>query len=264
MVRMQDTCLTNRISTTRRSMAALWLTTLTAVTFGFASAAVSQETLLTFQGQVTSVNDDVSLAGNSSLYPNQPFDFTILIDSSQGGTIVDSNGVTQPTTTLSDPAYPGFYENAFYVEFVGGNRIWNPAFASNGAGSANYGGSTTPVYTFPLDPLNPSSVISVTNSPWGALIMAGGQPDAHWFFEIETTAATLDAADPRNWQVGETFDAVNNATLDGQLSEVDGLVTLTGISPVPEPSALALGNLAFAAIALARLSKRHWFFNTDR
>lgn len=272
---MRSVCLLKQIlATVKRevvSRAAAFV--FAATTFGFASAALSQGVLLTFQGQVTTVKHDTSLASDSGLYPNQPFNFTIFINPSQGGTVVDANGVTQSTTTLSDPAFPGLYENAFYAEFAGGNRIWNSSFAGNGAGSANYGGSTTPVLTFPVDPFDPTSLISVTNSPWGVLIMAGGPSDnplTHWFFEIETTAATLNAADPRNWQVGETFDAINKATLNGLLSEVDGTVTLTGISsgasavsPVPEPSTFALGSLAVGLMALVRLNRRRRFLNTD-
>lgn len=230
----------------------------TAIVFSFISFAAAQGTVLTFQGQVTGVSGDTSLADSSGLYPNQTFDFTILVNSAQAGTYVDENGVTQSINTMSDPTLPGFYENAFYTEFENGNRMWNPAFASNGYGSANYGSSTSPV--FPLDPLEPLSDSNTgTGSPWGALIVASGDGDnAHWFFEVSYTADTLDAANPLNWQIGETFDVVNKATLDGQFSQVNGTVTLTGISsqlsPVPEPSTLALGSLAFGLIALFRAS----------
>jgi hypothetical protein len=223
---------------------------------GFDSLSFAQGTVLTFQGQVTSVSGDTSLADSSGLYPNQTFDFTLLINSAQTGTYVDENGVTQSINTMSDPTLPGFYENAFYAAFENGNRMWNPAFASNGYGSANYGSSTAPV--FPLDPLEPLSDSNTgTGSPWGALIMASGDGDnAHWFFEVSYTADTLDAANPLNWRVGEIFDVINKATLDGQFSQVNGSVTLTGISPevspVPEPSAFALLGLGTAAILIRR------------
>jgi len=277
MVKMQGTFATNRISAMRRNVAVLWMVIFTVAVFSFASTVFAQETLLTFQGQVTSVSGDASLAGSSSLYPNQTFDFAILISSAQAGTYVDANGVTQPITTLSDPSLPGFYENAFLVNFDSGNRIWNPAFAGNGAGNVNYGSSTTPIYTFPGDPFDPNSTISVTQAPWGALIMGGGSSDASWFFEVETTANTLSAADPRNWQVGETFNAINQATLNGQFSAVDGTVTLTGISPeissaissgvspVPEPSSFALCSLAFGLIAIVRAIRKSFLLrSTDK
>jgi hypothetical protein len=222
----------------------------------FGTKASAQGVAYTFQGSVTGVSGDPSLAADSNLYYNQQLDFTILINSAQSGTYVDSNGVTQSIHNLSDPTYPGFYENAFYASFANGTRIWNPAFAGNGAGSANYGSSTTPIYTFPIDPIDANSpLISVTNSPWGALIMAGGEGSSSWFFEVSLTATTMDAANPLNWQVGQTLAVINSASLNGDLSTIDGTVTLTGISPqpspVPEPSTLALGSLAVVLIAIA-------------
>jgi hypothetical protein len=225
----------------------------------FVPKASAQGMVYTFQGGVTGMSGDPSLADNSNLYYNQQLDFAILINSAQSGTYVDSNGVTQSIHNLSDPTYPGFYENAFYASFANGTRIWNPAFAANGAGSANYGGSTTPIYTFPIDPQDANSpLISVTNSPWGTLIMAGGEGNSSWFFEVSLTAATMDAANPLNWQVGQTLDVINSASLNGELSTINGTVTLTGISsevsPVPEPSTFALGGLALGLIALFRAS----------
>jgi len=122
---------------------------------------------------------------------------------------------------------------------------------------------------FPIDPIDANSpLISVTNSPWGALIMAGGEGSSSWFFEVSLTADTMDAANPLNWQVGQTLDVINSASLNGDLSTIDGTVTLTGISspqasPVPEPSTLALGSLAVVLIAFVIRKKSPRFLERN-
>ena len=108
------------------------------LSFLSAASTHGQASLLRFEGHVGGVSGDSTLASDSNLYLGQPFNFTVLIDPSRNGTYVNPSGNIQPINAFSDPAYPGFYENAFHVEFIGGNRIWNPGLAGDGYGTANY------------------------------------------------------------------------------------------------------------------------------
>lgn len=219
-----------------------------------------QASLLRFEGHVGGVSGDSTLAGDSNLYMGQPFNFTVLIDPSRVGTYVDTSGNVQPINAFSDPAYPGFYENAFHVEFIGGNRIWNPGLAGYGYGTANYASYTTPIVSILTDPMDTNSGTLVTNAPWGVLIMSGSSSDnllTHfWNLEIGKDAETLSAANPSNWNVGEVFSAVNRASFDGRFSTVGGMVTLIEISPVPEPSIHSLSVILVGLIGMRRILKQ--------
>ena len=217
----------------------------------FAAGSVfAQGMIYTFQGQTTSESGSAGLINDSALYPNQPFNFVVSVFPSQAGTFVDSNGVTHPINSLSDPAFPGLYENAFLVGFQSGSRLWSPVFAGFGFESTSYGGVTTPIQTFPVDPQDPNSpIISVTNAPLGLLLMSGSQADGSlnsWVFKVTLTAGTLDAANPLHWQIGQTLAVVNTAFLNGNFSRIRGTVTLVDISDVPEPGVFTL--LVFMAI----------------
>ena len=193
--------------------------------FGFAFLAHGQGRILTFEGLVTRVPWDLSgLAYEANLYPGQAFSVSVLIDPSRPGIFGDTNGVTLVITNYARADWPGFYQNAFYVAFIAGTRMWDPALAGDGPYSANYGSSTVPINPPPIP-----------DRPFGILLVAGGpNVSNHWVIHIEKVAETLAEADPRNWQVGQTFYAYNKSTVDYALADVEAAVTLTSIAPEPD------------------------------
>ena len=110
------------------------------------------------------------------------------------------------------------------------------------------------------DPFDPGTLVSITNAPWGLLLMGATAADGSlnsWNFKISLTAGTLSSANPLNWQVGQSVDVINTAVLNGDMSRVLGTVTLVDISPVPEPSTLAFSFLsAFCLRFFYNLNKK--------
>ena len=193
--------------------------------FGFTFLAFCQGKILTFEGHVTRVPLDFSgLAWKANFYQGQVFSISLLIDPSTPGTFVDTNSVSLPIAELANPLWPGFYENAFYVGFVSGTRMWDSALVGEGPYSANYGGSA--IFNFPPP---------IPQYPFGTLVVAGGpNVSNHWVIGIEKVAETLAEADPRNWQIGDIFDAHNKCTINYAFSDVEVTVTLTSIALEPD------------------------------
>jgi hypothetical protein len=210
-----------------------------------------------FAGTVTDVPSDASgLALNQGYYPSQPFNFTLLVDPEAAGLALGIGGELEPVTGWQDPQWPGFYENAFFVEFVEGDRLRLPSVDEESR--ANYGGSTTPIETFYPDPSDPTTAFTVTNPPLGLLIVAGGAVDdlsQHWFLSTEQESGTLIDADPRNWQVGDQLIVMNSLRIGSDFAEIRAAVTLQEIIPVPEPSLAALSLIVTVAIARARRNR---------
>src|SRR5207245_1011627 len=100
----------------------------------------------------------------------------------------------------------------------------DPALEGDGPYSANYGGSAVPINPPPIP-----------DRPFGTLLVAGGpNVSNHWVIRIDITAPTLEQADPRSWQVGQSFYAHNESTVDYALADVEATVTLTSIAPEPD------------------------------
>jgi hypothetical protein len=204
-----------------------------------ATSAAAQSFLYSFSGTVTSLDRDYQGAAAAQGFKvGDPLSYTFYVDFGRPAELQAKNEPLQLLTHFPPPGeLANFNSRLFYTEQVAGSSLQ------------------------PVGGGLPADVYSITHRAYGDNFHGPGLHNGSLSWGDDNASVRIftndgpQTTDVETWQVGEVFNSAAIAGAPGGWSFLDGSVTLTSITAVPEPDPLALlvgGSAAFALCARKR------------
>jgi hypothetical protein len=207
--------------------------------FMISSPVYAVPMIYTFEGTLpANIKDDAGIIADAGLEAGSPVSYIVLIDFDQPGSYTLNDGMVYTYPLIEDAGSTPIYY--YYDDYLGGSALQEK----------NDG-----IHNAPSDVAEYNVLLSSNRADWEGWIRLNSDDNPLYIY-------ANSSPEYRDWEVGDSFDLGYNAAFDSNGNEssvgtMQPFLTLTSITPVPEPATmLLLGSGLFGLAGFRRKFKK--------